>query len=291
MEVFSSCLKGMIKAPKGKVLDVGDYNAIEARVLFWLAGDEDGLQAFREGRDLYKEQATDIFKKVIADITDSERFLGKQVVLGCGFQMGGPKFKTHCFNLGADIPLKLATAAVASYRAKFKAVVRYWELVRRASIAAVQNPGKKYTVLERTTWWVHGGFLWCKLPSGRRLAYYHPTVQYDQTPWGEKRPVLYHWGVNSMTKKWERQKTYGGKLVENVVQGTARDVMAAAALRVEAAGPWRIVLTVHDELAAERPMDTLESEADFLALMEQLPDWAEGLPVRVEGYSSKRYRK
>ncbi len=293
METFASCLRGMIIAPPGKTLDVGDYSAIEARVLFWFAKDEAGLKAFREGRDLYRELATKIFSVKLGSVDDKQRFVGKQATLGCGFGMGAKKFRGTCANLGQDVTDDVASLAVTAYRNAHPTVVQLWGLIERAAQAAVQNPGKKYTI-NRTKWWVKGKYLWCKLPSGRRLAYREPSVQYDLTPWGDKRPVLYHWGVNPKTKKWGRDKTWGGVLVENIVQATARDVMAEAMLRINATGHWDIVLSVHDELAGERPDFRPfggKDQQTFCELMEELPDWAEGLPVKVAGWSGKRYRK
>ncbi len=105
--------------------------------------------------------------------------------------------------------------------------------------------------------------------------------------------MLYHWGIDSLSKKWVKQKTYGGKLVENVVQGIARDLMAEAMLRIEATKVWQIVLSVHDELIAERgifPKGWNPANA-FNNLMAELPDWADGCPVAVEGWTGTRYRK
>lgn len=292
MNVFSSCLRGMIIASPGKILDVADYAAIEARVLFWIARHEDGVEAFLGGRDLYIEQASEIFGIPMHLIgKDSlERFVGKGVILGCGYAMGGKKFAESCDLQGRPISRELADAAVKAYRRKHHPVVKLWSNINMAAVAAVQNPGKKFTI-NRVTWFVSGEFLYCELPSGGRLAYYGPKVMYTPTPWGEKRATLFHWGINSVTRKWEFTKTYGGKLVENVVQGTARDLMAEAMLRIEEQGPWKIVLSVHDELVAERDRASSVSNEDFCKLMATLPAWAEGCPVAVEGWEGHRYKK
>lgn len=300
MNVFSSCLRNMIIAPKGKVLDVADYAAIETRVLFWFARHEEGLKAFREERDLYCEMAGYIFRESDEDIRAGykagdvqaalKRFVGKGVILGCGYNMGGEKFKKSCSLQGQEIEQDLADQAVATYRNIHAPVVKLWKNIELAAIAAVKNPGKKYTI-NRTSWYVRNGFLFCDLPSGGRLAYYGPTVRYRPTPWGETKPALYHWGTNTVTKQWEEQGTYGGKLVENVVQATSRDIMAEAMLRIEACGPWEIVLSVHDELLAERDLLKNGSNKEFISLMAEVPDWAEGCPIKVEGWEGTVYRK
>jgi len=109
--------------------------------------------------------------------------------------------------------------------------------------------------------------------------------------WGRRVPTLYFHGIDSKTKQWVKQNTYGGKLVENVVQAIARDLMAEAMLRIEDTGIWKLILTVHDELVAERSVfggGTLEV---FCELMATTPDWAEGCPIAVEGWTGDRYRK
>lgn len=291
MAVFSSCLRNMIIAPEGKTLDVADYAAIEARVLFWVAEHDRGLQAFFDDRPMYEEMAADIFSVPHVDlVTKDQRFVGKQSFLGCGYGMGAPKFQATCQNFGQEISDDLAALAVNTYREKHWPVPVLWSNLQRAAIAAVDNVGTTYSI-NRTSWYVKGSFLWCKLPSGRRLAYAQPSVEWLPPPWGGP-PVrsLCHYGINNYSRKWEKQRTYGGKLTENVVQAISRDLMAAAMLRIEDTGIWEIVLSVHDELIAER--DTKRaSVAEFCDLMAALPPWAKGCPVKVEGWTGTRYRK
>jgi DNA polymerase len=289
MSAFSSCLRNMIVAPEGKVFDVADYAAIETRVLFWVANHEAGLKALREDRDLYCEQASDIYGRHITKEDALERQVGKGVILGCGYQMGWKKFLQTCLSQGITIDEAIAQKAVTSYRTVNYPVVRLWDNTIRAAIAAVLNPKKRFKI-NHVTWFVENGFLWCELPSGRRLAYYGPEVRYEMTPWGDKRPVLYHYGVNPVTRKWQSDKTYGGRLVENIIQAISRDLMAEAMLKIEATGIWEIVLSVHDELIGERKKGEGSNEL-FNELMSAVPAWGEGLPVKVEGWSGERYRK
>lgn len=293
MKVFSDCIRSCIVAPPGKVLDAADYAAIEARVLFWVAKHDEGLRAFREGRDLYVEQASKVFNKPIDKIAkDSfERFIGKGLVLGCGYQMGPDRFAETCLMQGREVSEELAQAAVRSYRETHRPVVMLWSNIEKAAIAAVENLGKKFTV-NRTSWYVRNNFLFCELPSGRRLAYREPSVRwgYKFATSREKSPILYHFNVDSLSRKWVETKTYGGRLVENVVQAIARDLMAEAMLRIDEAG-WDIVLSVHDELIAERDLFSDKTNADFCRLMATLPPWGEGIPVVAEGWSGPRYRK
>lgn len=292
MSVFSSCLRNVIVAPKGRTLDVGDYSAIEARVLFWVAKHEEGLRAFREGRGLYEEQAADIFQVRIDKINPYQRFLGKSAILGAGYGMGPKKFAATCKAQGQEVSEDLAKAAISSYRERHSSVPRLWKVIELAAISAVRNPGKKYAI-NRTAWFMSGDFLKCELPSGRLLSYHKPVVIFEKPPWGgeDKAPKLYYWCVDGTTKQWTRTANWGGGLVENVVQAIARDLLAEAMLRIEETGLWQIVLTAHDEIVAERDVFDTGSNTEFCRLMSVLPKWAEGLPVKTEGFESVRYRK
>lgn len=290
MNAFSSCLRGMIIAPQGKTLDVGDYGQIEARGVFWLANHEVGLQAYRDGRPMYEELAAEIYGVPLAGVTQEMRFVGKQATLGSGYGMGPVKFRATCQAFGQDVSDDLAERAIKTYRNVHHPVVTLWSNIEKASIAAVQNPGKRYSI-NHTTWFLRDRFLYCELPSGRRLAYADPTVRYEARWRGsEKAPVLYHWGVDSKTKKWVESGTYGGRLTENCCQAVARDIMAEAMLRIESAG-WELVLSVHDELVAERDTFNGKTHEEFLSLMKVVPAWAQGFPIAVAGYSGSRYKK
>ncbi len=288
MRVFSSCLRNVLVAPPGKTLDVADYNAVELRVAFWVAKHEEGLKTLREGRDLYRELASKIYRKPITDINGAQRFVGKTAQLGCVYGMGKDKFAATCLSQGQDLPRELSDLAVDTFREVNAPVVKLWAMLELAARSAIENPGRRYTI-NRTAWSVKGGFLWCQLPSGRKLAYAEPSVQWD-TVYGRKRPVIYYWATDGLTKQWTRQKTWGGVLTENVVQAVARDLMAEAMLRIEESGIWRIVLSVHDELIAERDPKTSSLNA-FCKLMAKLPAWAEDCPISVEGWTGTRYRK
>lgn len=289
MSAFSSALRGVIVPTKGTELFCADYAAIETRVLFWIANHEEGLNAFRENRDLYKEMAAIIYGVKIGDVTTLMRQLGKAAVLGCGYQMGAKKFVESCKLQRIDVEEDTAKSAVKAYRETHWPVVDLWSTIAETAIRAVQHPGVRYRA-NHTMWFVEDDFLFCQLPSGRRLAYYKPEVRWEPTPWGEDRPKLYHYSVNPLSKKWELAATYGGKLVENVVQAVARDLMAEAMLRIDEAG-FEIVLSVHDEVVAEAPIKMNRPVHEFENLMATNPKWAAGMPVKVEGWKGMRYRK
>lgn len=291
MEMFSSMLRSAVIAGPGKILTVADFASIEARVVFWLADHEAGLKAFREGAKLYEMMAAAIFGIPVSAVKKDglERFIGKQATLGCSYQLGATKFQQMCLGFGQEISMELAERAVKTYRTVHKPVVNLWSNYQKAAIAAVENPGKLYA-LNHTEWFIRGDFLHCRLPSGRLLAYHKPSVVYEDTKYG-KRPTLRYWATNGTTKQWEEVRSYGGLLTENVTQAVARDLMAAAMLRIEKTGIWEIVLTVHDELIGERDPSGPGSAEMFCKLMSEVPDWAAGCPVAAEGWEGMRYKK
>ena len=142
----------------------------------------------------------------------------------------------------------------------------------------------------KVSWRVIDGFLHCKLPSGRLLGYCEPLIIKKKTPWGEEREALTYMGVDTYTKKWRRQDTYGGMLVENITQATARDLMADAMLRNHEQGTYDVILSVHDELLAECDEDEGDIK-DFEMAMAHTEEWAEGCPVAAEGWTGRRYKK
>jgi DNA polymerase len=288
-EVFVSCLRTMIVPDEGKELFVTDFAAIEARVLFWLANHEKGCQAFVEKRKMYEELAMVIFNRTsISKVMKDERFVGKQAFLGSGYGMGWKKFQKTCEDFGQPVSVEVAKKAIDGYRKLHAPVVKLWGNLERVAIAAVENPHKTFKI-NKTEWFMEGKFLVCRLPSGRCLYYYGAEVKYQRTPWGESKACLYHWTVDSKTKKWVFTKTWGGVLTQNCVGGISRDLLAASMVRQEKAG-YEINLTVHDEVVANRNIG--EGDLDeFNKLMKMVPKWGAGIPMAVEGFVGQRYHK
>ncbi len=299
MDVFSSCLRSAITAREGNILYCGDYASIEVRVLFWMAKHTGGIAAYAEKRDLYVEMAKVIYgRKSLAEVTKPEREVGKRAILGCGYGMGAVKFFDTCKLFGQEVSQGLAKKAVAAYRETHFPIPMIWQNLERAAIAAVQNPGRIYAI-NHTKWFVKNDFLWCELPSGRRLAYHKPFVRMVVPPWlvrkamtksissGELIPALHHYGVHPKTKQWIAQKTWGGVLTENVVQAVARDIMVEASLRLEKAG-YLMDLSVHDELLTEKRGGSI---GEFQKLMAQPPVWGLDIPIAVEAWDGPRYAK
>jgi DNA polymerase len=289
IEVFVSCLRTMIIPDDEHELFVSDFSAIEARVLFWLANHEDGVKAFVENRKMYEELAMIIFnRKRMEDVLKDERFVGKQAFLGSGYGMGWKKFMKTCQDFGQEVTVEVAKKAIEAYREKHAPVVALWNNLEKAAIKAVENPGKTYKI-NNTKWYMEGDFLVCQLPSGRCLHYYGAKIKYERTPWGQSKANLYHWTVDSKTKKWTFTKTWGGVLTQNCVGGISRDLLAASMVRVKE-NKFTVLLTVHDEVVAQRKKG-FGDEHTFHKLMAMTPEWAKGCPVAAEGYKDSRYHK
>lgn len=310
MEALSAALRGVLTAGEGKVLCCADHSAIEARVVLWLAADELALGKYRMGINLYNDMGKSLYGYPVSkDKTPKEYAVSKAIILGCGYGMGKVKFRGTCATWGVEIDEAMAEAAVKAYRAKYKAVVEMWYKQEDAARNSILNPGSVHPC-GKVVWGLDRKreFLVCKLPSGRHLRYFRPSVKPIITPYGEKQEI--HYWCNGLGGKLEQNKTYGGSLVENITQATARDIMANGMLRAEEAG-FPVILTVHDELVTEINHDlgltmpfSQDGSPDFekspfyktkldglIKAMCTLPEWADGLPIAAEGWIGKRYRK
>lgn len=291
MRALAESLRGAIIPTPGEKLFVADFASIEARVLMWMAEDDDALAKFRSGADMYAELAMEIYHKPINKHDHpTERNLGKAGILGCGYQMGPAKFVSTAAIYGVTIDEEFSKVVVDTYRTKYWRVVDEWKEQEFAAIEAMLtgdeiSAGPVVWVRER----LPSGYtvLSCVLPSGRKLTYPDAKVQMRETSWGAMKQTLTYMGVNMYNHQWERQLTYGGKIVENIVQAIARDLMVAGMFAASAQG-YRMILSVHDEMIAEKADGDIK---DFERLMATVPDWAEGCPVAAEGWVGTRYRK
>jgi len=297
LSVVSDCLRGMVAAPPGKKVIACDYNAIEARVLAWLAGQDDLVRLFATGGKVYETMGAKVYGVPVSEIgkEDPRRQLGKTLVLGAGFGMGWQKFQATCIKMiGLRLDDETAQRSIEVYREANGRIKAFWYDLEKAAIEAVENPGMT-TAVRDIRFKVAGSFLFMRLPSGRFLAYAYPEIQPKTMPWKDDRgePVvkdsLSYMGVNSYTRKWERSFTYGGSLAENATQAVARDILADAMPRLEAAG-YPIILTVHDEIVCEAASD-FGSVEEMVSIMTTLPAWADGCPITAEGWEGVRYRK
>ena len=262
---------------------VADFSAIEARVMGWLSGEEWVLDVFRGDGKLYEMTASRMFGIPMAEIGKSspERAKGKVASLAC--QYGGSS--GALVSMGAlDMGLteEELPPLVAAWRKANPHMVQFWWNVDAAAVKAVTE--KQKTKVGKIIFEYKSGILFITLPSGRKLSYVKPRMAVNRFG----RDGLTYEGI-SENKKWSRIETYGPKLVENIVQGTARDLLAEAMLRVEKKG-YPIVMHCHDEIIAEVPEGT-GSVDEMCEIMAVQPKWAEGLPLRADGFECKFYQK
>lgn len=309
-DVLSSAIRPMVQAPPGFTLLDADLNAIENRVLGWVAGEDKILKVFSEGRDPYLDFATYMFHKSYDEFLEMGkkeytpfRTLAKAPVLGCGYRLGpgqiytddktGEKDATgllgYAWSMGIDMTPAQSEEAVAIWREAYKKVVHFWYELEDASKECVQL--RRPTKCGPVKFYFDQPFLRMELPSGRSLSYLRPRVEMVETPWGEERPTLTYEGQVGNTVTWGRVPTHGGKLVENICQAVARDVLAHGMLLAHQAG-LDIRMHVHDEVVVCSPVDKAEEQlGTLIACMETVPHWAEGLPLGAEGYISKCFIK
>lgn len=260
-----------------------DYAAIEARIVNWLAGQEDALEEYRNGVDRYKVMASMIYRVPAEKVgKHPQRFVGKQACLGCGFGMGPAKFRVTCWKMGRyDLPEGLEETAVRAFRAKHKKVVNYWYDLERAAKRAILRKGEVVPSnrLSFKCRDVEGmPFLLMKLPSGRKLAYPRPRISGDR--------ITFFGNVKGAT--WGDVSTWGGTLLENATQAVAADVMTNGTHNAERAG-YETATLIHDQnLSYVKPGQTPE---EFVRLLTDLPDWATGLPIEAEGALVPFYKK
>jgi len=295
-EVLAALVRPCIVAPAGKVLGVVDYAQIEARVLVWLAGDEQAMAAFREGEDVYARMAERLYAVPKGSITkaDPRRKLGKVVVLGLGYGMGAPRFRAHAAAQGVDwSAMSLSPEQVVEAWRDTTPLVAgtrsegfehrcggLWQKVNGAARRVVRQ--KVVQQVGALTFRMQGGDLLCLLPSGRFLRYREARLE---------RPKERPYEVVTFRERTRRRPGYGGLWAENAVQAIARDLIAVALVRLEGAG-FAVVLHVHDEVVCE--LDAAHADTDLhrmVELCEELPLWAQGLPLKAEGFAAPRYRK
>lgn len=286
IDVISQCMRGFIRAPKGYELAVVDYTAIEARILAWVAGEETILAAYRKGLDVYKVMAVTLFRlKDVSEVSDEQRRIAKNLVLGCGYQLGGVKFVDYCANAGVIITEEFAKSAVTTYRKGVPAIVASWKTVEQLVANAIRHPGTVYEGL-KCKFYMFKHWLCIELPSGRSIKYpYAKAVPVER--WG--KPAYEISFRTEIKGQFVREKTYGGKLIENIVQGIAFDVMQEGMLSAETNG-YPVFGTVHDEALTMRKKGTSNIK-ELEALVCNVPAWSMGMPLAAKGFICERYKK
>lgn len=280
-DVLSQLIRTAFVAGEGNIFHVADYSAIEARVIAYLAGEKWRMDVFRSGGDIYCSSASAMFRVPVVKhgVNGHLRQKGKIAELACGY--GGGVGALRAF--GADkmgLTEEEMQDIVTQWRAASPAIPRFWRDAESAAVRAINNPGRTTTVPCGVKYRRDGDALRCRLPSGRILSYWGAKLDTDGS--------ICFMGQNQTTRRWEKTGTWGGKLVENIVQAYARDCLAVAMVRLAEEG-WKICFHVHDEVIVEAPTGT--SWEQVAEVMGRAIDWAPGLLLRGDGYSTPFYRK
>ena len=284
--VFSELIRTAFIPSEGCRFIVSDFSAIEARVLAWIAGEEWVLEAFRAGKDIYCETASMMYHVPVEKhgANSHLRQKGKVAVLACGYQGGVGAMKR--MDKGGSIPEDELQSVVDQWRQANSKVVKLWRTVELAARTAIEEH-RTIRLKNGIAFGYINGNLFIKLPGGRKLCYWNTRLKLDPR---DGREHIVYMGVNQETKQWGETETYGGKLVENIVQATARDCLAISMQRVAALG-YNIVMHVHDEIIVDCPIeDTGAMERINACTAEPIP-WAPGLPLRGDGYETPFYMK
>jgi DNA polymerase len=309
-------LRSAFRAPGGKKFVVCDLASIEVVVLGWVAGCPGILKVFEEGRDAYVDFGTRMFNRDYCDldpdahgISDLEkrdrkekRQLAKPAVLGCGYGLGGgaegfdkngDEIRTglweYALNMGVDMPQETAQKAVDLYRRTYTEVPTAWRKLENAAIAAVRTGERQQTCQVAYGCVKPGRLLHCTLPSGRRLHYVRPRLE-SQERWDGEAYVKLSYEGTVIGSHWGKSWTWGGKLIENVVQAVSRDLLLHGMLRAKEAG-FTIVGHTHDEvIACEDAGESLGLE-QLRECMIARPEWGLDIPLDADGFEDEIYHK
>jgi DNA polymerase len=297
LEAIANCIRNFIHDPTAQMFDA-DYASVEARIVCWLAGQEDILSIHRKADawtgpkelkpDVYKTMARVVYGVPEPQITGEQRDLGKRLELGAGFGIWWPKFQKTCWDLyRVRVSDELAEKGVIGYRNSHPMVVQFWADCDDAMRNALLHPGERFMAGKHASYEFRTvarlPYLLLRLPSNRVIAYPHPKVE---TPEGEDRDNVTYYGQLPGTTKWGRIKLWPGKAAENITQAVAADFIAHGAVTAERRG-FTIWGLIHDQ-ALGRAQGKLD---DFVAALTDLPPWAAGLPLKAEGRTTDFYRK
>lgn len=283
-QTLSELIRTAFIPSEGRRFIVSDFSAIEARVIAYLANENWRLKVFENNEDIYCASASQMFGVPVEKhgVNGHLRQKGKiaELALGYGGSVGA---LTSMGALEMGIPEDELPGLVLAWRESNRNITRLWWTVNNAVISAIR--GKPVTIEHGISFYRRSGILFIKLPSGRKIAYVKPSIGVNK--FGSES--ITYMGMNQTTKTWERLETFGGKLVENIVQAIARDCLAESIVRLEDAG-YEINFTVHDEVILDVPKGQ-GSVKEVTEIMGRKIPWAPGLLLRADGYECDFYMK
>ena len=284
--VLSELIRTAFVAPEGYTFAVADFSAIEARVISWVAQEEWRLEVFRTHGKIYEATASIMFNVPIESVTKGSelRQRGKTSELALGYNGGVEALKR--MDREKRIPVEEMPELIQMWRKANPSIVKLWKEVERHAKHAIRTKGT--TTLGCLTFSCSNDTMMIGLPSGRNLCYVKPGIGLNR--WGTESITYY--GISQENKQWYPQETYGGKLVENIVQAIARDALAHSLQRLVSEGFKNIVMLVHDEVIIEVPKAGAEQSLQRIQeiMGEEVP-WMPGLPLRADGYLTDYYKK
>lgn len=290
-DTLSQLIRTAFVAPRGKTLIVSDFSAIEARVIAWLAGEKWRLDVFNTHGKIYEASASKMFNVAIDLVTKTSpyRQRGKMAELALGYQ-GGPNAIIK-IEISTKVPVDKRLpeielpALVKAWRLANPAIVKLWYRAERCAVEAMEQGSSSMQFGIKFNRSPCGDYLFITLPSGRKISYVKPMLKRNQYD----KMALTYMGLNQTTKQWQRQDTYGGKLIENIVQAIARDLLCESLLKVDEVG-YPIVMHVHDELVAEGTPGS-DDLKNITKIMASPVAWAPGLPMAADSYETLYYKK
>ncbi len=288
-QVLSELIRTAFVAKPGCTFHVCDFSAIEARVIAWLSGEEWVLDVFRGGGDIYCATASQMFGVPVEKHGPNAelRQKGKIAVLALGYG-GGVKALEAMGGSRLGLTEYEERDITNRWRSANPHIVKFWTTIEKAAIRAIRN-GETLTINRGIVVSSRWGMLLITLPSGRTICYPRAAIGKEYGDgWRGDHDIIEYEGLNQMTKKWEKIRTYGGKLTENVVQAIARDILGVVILRAYHAG-LNIVFHIHDEIVVEA--EAGQTLADIEALFSKPVEWCRELPLKGAGYSTPYYLK
>lgn len=285
---LSELIRTALIPEEGHQFLVADFSAIEARVIAWFADEEWRLDVFKGGGDIYCASASQMFHMPVEKhgVNGHLRQKGKIAELALGYGGGVGALKAF----GADkmgMSEEEMQETVDLWREASPKIVQMWWDIGKAAARSIAHRAHVEAGYKGVSFDYEEGILWMNLPSGRSLAYF--GAKYEQSARMPGKKTINYMGVDQQTKRWTKVETYGPKLVENLVQATARDCLRESMLALDAAG-YDIRAHVHDEVIVTEPINGRSVE-EMAELMGRPIDWAPGLPLRADGYATAFYRK
>ena len=288
-QVLSELIRTAFIAKPGCTFHVCDFSAIEARVIAWLAGETWVLDVFRKGGDIYCATASQMFGVPVEKhgANAELRQKGKIAVLALGYG-GGVSALEAMGGSRMGLSQQEEKDIMLRWREANPNIVKLWKVIEMAAIRALQT-GETITINRGIEVGRHWGCLTIKLPSGRTICYPRASIGVERNDgWRGDHPIIEYEGLNQITKKWEKIRTYGGKLTENVVQSIARDILGIVILRAYRES-LNIVFHIHDEIIVEAEAD--QTLKDVETLFSEPISWCTDLPLKGAGYSTPYYLK